>query len=410
VRKLFGWIVVILLIFGSIELASYLFNAIIARNSGRINLETSALIPNTWRSFELSPSFGTGLSGEMEKHYKTANAQGFKYPRDVPKEKPPGTVRIIALGGSTLYGWGSEGLANYGNHLRLANDETITYFLETLVNQRLAADGRAEHVEVINCGIPNYDTTHELNYFNETIYEYNPDMLIFVDGNNELYGWNVYNPMKDNRQGAHLIIDSFNARHFYFTAYIVARYFGQYFKFANTLQYHFLNKWNALESRIEFPVYELPTSLADFDVYYPKRAAVTLQRYTLLKAAADYAKAKMIVFLQPQMLFEDPQTLSEADLRTRDAVLKFDWSTPAGRVDRAEFMKRVRSAMPGYMKEIGVEYHDDASSLGSSAKKDLALYIDYTHVTPDGAKAVAEKLFPYVYPKVLEIVRGRTSP
>jgi hypothetical protein len=350
------------------------------------------------------------LSKELEKHYKTANAQGFKYPRDTPKEKPQGTIRIFALGGSTLYGWGSEGLANYGNHLRLANDETITYFLEALINERLAGEGRTERVEVVNCGIPNYDTTHELNYFNETIYEYSPDMLIFVDGNNELYGWNVYNPMKDNVQGAHLIIDSFNARHFYFTAYVVSRYFSQYFKFANTLQYHFLNKWNELESPVKFPVYELPTSLANFDTYYRKRVDVTLQRYTLLKAAADYAKAKMIVFLQPQMLFETPETLSAADLKTRDVVVNFDWSSPPGRVDRAEFMRRVRSVMPGYMRELGVEYHDDASSLGSSATKDRALYIDYTHVTPDGSKVVAEKIFPYVYPKVLEILRKPSPP
>jgi hypothetical protein len=58
------------------------------------------------------------------------------------------------------------------------------------------------------------------------------------------------------------------------------------------------------------------------------------------------------------------------------------------------------------MQEIGVEYHDDASALGSETTKDRALYIDYTHVTPEGAKVVAEKLFPYVYPKVSEILKG----
>jgi hypothetical protein len=402
-RKSLGWMFIILLVFGAIELAASLFNTFAAKKFGRVDLEQSAVIPSTWRSNELNVTWGIGTPADKVKFYHTANTQGFKYPRDLAKEKPPGTIRIFALGGSTLYGWGSEGLERYGNHLPLANDETITYFLESLINERLAREGHPERVEVINCGIPNYDTTHELNYFNETIYEYNPDMLIFVDGNNELYGWNVYNPMKDNVQGAHLIVDSFNARQPYFTAYVAARYFAQYFAFAKTLQYQLLTKWNALEAPVKFPVYDLPASLDDFETYYRKRARMTfMQRYTLLKAAADYAKAKMVVFLQPQMLFEDPNSLSEPDLKTREAVLQ-DWSTPEGQVDRAEFMKRVRAAMPGYMREIGVDYHDDASALGSEATKDRALYIDYTHVTAEGAKVTAQKIFPYVYPEIMEI-------
>lgn len=399
-RKIFGWIVVVLLAVGSIELAARFYNALAAKRYGRIALDQSEVIPSTWRSFELNIPYGVAAPDGNEKYYHTANSQGFKYPRDTPKEKPSGVIRIFALGGSTLYGWGSQGLERYGNHLPLANDETIAYFLETSLNQRLAEDGNDKRVEVINCGIPNYDTTHELMYFIEKIYEYQPDMLIFVDGNNELYGWNVYNPIEDNRQGARLIVDSYNSRSLNFTAYVAARYLAQYFRFALTLQYHFLNKWNE-EVPIKFPVYDLPTSLDGFDVYYRKRAAATfLERYTLIKAAADYAKARLIVFLQPQMLFEDPDTLSRADQETRDKVL-VDWSAPAGHVDRSQFMKRVRSVMPEYMSEVGVEYHDDASALGSSATKDRALYIDYTHVTPEGAKVVAARLSPYVYAKLL---------
>src|SRR5689334_2978954 len=74
------------------------------------------------------------------------NAQGFRRREDVPREKPNGTYRIFLMGGSAAYGTGS--LAAFGKDKWpiLRNDETIDYFLEAFLKEKLP--GRS--IEVIN--------------------------------------------------------------------------------------------------------------------------------------------------------------------------------------------------------------------------------------------------------------------
>jgi hypothetical protein len=400
-RRAAAWIVMALLCFGAVEIGAFLFNSIQAKRFGRIDLEQSPSLPSAYRTFQLNVTYGTGAPPDKERFYRTHNAQGFKYPHDTPKEKPANTLRIFALGGSQLYGWGSEG-ARYGNHMHLANDETVTFFLEQMIKRRLAERGISKDIEVINTGIPNYDSTHELIYYNETIYEYHPDMLILLDGNNELYGGKVYNPLLDNREGGRLIIDSFNERHALFTAYVVARYLAQYFKFANSLQYILLHKWQEREQPTVLVMHDLPATFDGFDANYDRRAHATFMRtYSQLRAATEYAHIPMIVFLQPEMLLEDMTVLSDTDRETHKKVEE-DWM-PSGAVPRDEFMRRVRAKMPGYMAEIGVEFHDVAA-IASPATHDRALYIDYTHLTREGSEALAQRMFPFIFPKIDKIV------
>jgi hypothetical protein len=401
-RNAITCLILIVLIVSAVEAASYVFNMFSAKRFGRADLDQTAVLPTAWRSFELNRTYGVGAPPDREKYYRTHNAQGFKYPREVSKQKAPNTVRIIAMGGSTLYGWGSEGLTQYGNHFPLANDETITYFLEKLLNEKLAG---AAQVEVLNAGIPNYDSSHHLAYWNETLFEYEPDLVIFVDGNNELYGGTLYNPMRDNRNGATLVVDSFNERGLSFTLYVAARYFAQYSELAKSVQYGLMNRWQT-ERPPTLANYQLPATFDGFDALYDQRARFTFMRtYTQIKAALDFANAQMIFFLQPQMMLENPDVLSPADLATRREVF-VTWSSPTGQVDRAELMSRIRLKIPGYMKQIGVEYHD-IGTVGSSTHKDESLYIDYTHLTAGGSKAAAEQMLAPTLARVTEVLRHR---
>jgi lysophospholipase L1-like esterase len=113
----------------------------------------------------------------------------------------------------------------------------------------------------------------------------------------------------------------------------------------------------------------------------------------------------MMLFLQPQMLFEEPSLLSPEDARTWHYVSE-DWKGPAAKVDRTELMRRVRSKIPEYMRELGIEYYDVAS-IGSARTADRTLYIDYCHMTPGGARVLAERMFPPVYARVLKVVQSR---
>jgi lysophospholipase L1-like esterase len=101
-------------------------------------------------------------------HY-TNNALGLRGP-DGSRTKPPGVRRIVVVGGSTVYG-------------ALVDDsDTITVQLEALLRERLGAT-----VEVINGGVPGYVALQELLFSKSELLALEPDVLIDLDGLNDVF-------------------------------------------------------------------------------------------------------------------------------------------------------------------------------------------------------------------------------
>lgn len=100
------------------------------------------------------------------------NAQGFRGERPVTVDKPPGTIRIIAVGGSTTFD--TEVSAD-----SLAWPER----LERMLNDRLPH----QRVEVINAGVPGYGMEHDLIRLETELYRYHPDLIILYQGHNDLF-------------------------------------------------------------------------------------------------------------------------------------------------------------------------------------------------------------------------------
>src|SRR5205085_5716721 len=100
------------------------------------------------------------------------NAQGFRGVRPVPTEKPAGTIRIMAVGGSTTF------------DTEVSADSTAwPARLERILNNRLP--GRS--VEVINAGVAGYGVDHDLIRLETELYAYHPDLIIFYQGHNDLF-------------------------------------------------------------------------------------------------------------------------------------------------------------------------------------------------------------------------------
>lgn len=89
----------------------------------------------------------------------------------VPRTAPPGTFRIIMLGGSTVAG------SRAG-----ANAQTIPAQLEELLNAGAPAGRR---YEVINAGVGGYTAYQATAYYLSSLYRYHPALLIFYDGFND---------------------------------------------------------------------------------------------------------------------------------------------------------------------------------------------------------------------------------
>lgn len=121
-------------------------------------------IPEPYLLYGPNPGF---VSGGQPDH----NEQGYRG-KAVPLERSPGVARILALGGSTTYGWGVRRW-----------QEAYPAQLEALLNERLPAP--FEGAEVINAGLPYGSTAELLTHYHFKFHYYRPDVVIVNTGGND---------------------------------------------------------------------------------------------------------------------------------------------------------------------------------------------------------------------------------
>jgi hypothetical protein len=177
------------------------------------------------RGHELNPNYRRDFdtSGRL-----IHSAQGFRRDGLIEMAKPAGVFRVFVLGGSALYGIGVQSGTTYPHHPSLANDHTITSFLERELNARARAAGSKVRIEIVNAGVTAYQTFHHVLYFYETLYEYQPDLLLFFDGHNDFYNVDRSNPLKAYSYSAASMVPALNQRRPWFTLYVASRALGQY--------------------------------------------------------------------------------------------------------------------------------------------------------------------------------------
>ena len=129
--------------------------------------------------------------------WRTTNSQGFlpagELDFNVSQKKQPGTFRIIIFGGSTV--------AGYGVKSPLKN--LPSQFTRTLKKKSNPKIGFTKF-EVINGGVDGYFSINQYLYFITELIHYNPDLVIFYDGWNELHSqfWDP-NPIYAKRFSKH---------------------------------------------------------------------------------------------------------------------------------------------------------------------------------------------------------------
>jgi lysophospholipase L1-like esterase len=113
------------------------------------------------------------------------NSDGF---RDDPLErpKPPNTVRIFALGGSTTFGWG------------VPNEETYHQVLERMLNDSARVGGLPTRFEIVNAGVIGYNSWQVARLMGRLAERYQPDGFLVAYTFND--AWNpVGNLTPDER-------------------------------------------------------------------------------------------------------------------------------------------------------------------------------------------------------------------
>ncbi len=102
--------------------------------------------------------------------------------RPVAVAKTPGRIRILADGGSTTF-----------DATVTADDSTWPAQLERILNARHGAGS----VEVLNAGVPGYATVDNLIRLQTELYRLEPDIIVLLQGHNDLYYALVGSPPGD---------------------------------------------------------------------------------------------------------------------------------------------------------------------------------------------------------------------
>ncbi len=95
---------------------------------------------------------------------QTTNKDCIRATRDYEIPKPNGTVRIVFLGDSFIYGLGVN------------DNETLPAILESDLNSKI----KNKHFECINLGVPGYNTKLEVNRLVEKGLKYQPNIVVLT--------------------------------------------------------------------------------------------------------------------------------------------------------------------------------------------------------------------------------------
>ena len=119
--------------------------------------------PHPYLAYYPTPNYQKGLTSH--------NSLGYRND-EFSLEKPEGVYRIVALGGSSTYDVSIKD-----------NDKTFTAQLEKLLNEEYGY----ENVQVINAGVPGYNSWEILGNLEFRALDLDPDLVIIYEGTNDVH-------------------------------------------------------------------------------------------------------------------------------------------------------------------------------------------------------------------------------
>lgn len=122
-----------------------------------------AFAPHPYLSYYPNPNYAKGQTSHNSLGYRSD---------EFPLEKPDGVYRIVALGGSSTYDVSIED-----------NDDIFTAQLEKLLKEEYGY----ENVQVINAGVPGYNSWEILVNLEFRVLDLDPDLVIIYEGTNDVH-------------------------------------------------------------------------------------------------------------------------------------------------------------------------------------------------------------------------------
>jgi lysophospholipase L1-like esterase len=371
----------------------------LTRKGGRPATVRARNLFDPFRGHRLNPEYrGPDVEGE-----RAHSPDGFREPAPVARTKQPDTYRVILGGASAVYGLGAT--APYPTHRALRHEEALDSQLE-----RALEAGTGREVEVINAGVPAYWTFQQLVYVNDTLLDYEPDLLLFVDGNNDFYRiGRGEGPWREYRYSSRLWLDGLNSRDTSFTALVLTRYLARASWFFLGLERLFTRRFEESRRRhhtdgnfLVRPEVPIPTPAA----FRRELRDNVARHYWQMGSLGGAYGFQMAVALQPQLVFEAPEMLGPRDRELRNVTLRLTGVTP-------ERVAAVRAYVPLVGKVITetnarivfLDHH----RLADTEPVTDGLYLDYCHLSAAGSRRLAERLAAQLEPLVTQRPPGAAA-
>lgn len=144
-----------------------------------------AIQPVSHYDYDFTPGACVEFNILKGNQYEYANNAGFREPREISREKPDDEYRIFLTGGSTAFGLGAIGeAAPMTNHYSIEYRETISHVMEMILNATAPIEGKK--IKVYNTAVWGHSYQHLLIRYPVKLRQYKPDLIISLDGANEL--------------------------------------------------------------------------------------------------------------------------------------------------------------------------------------------------------------------------------
>jgi lysophospholipase L1-like esterase len=363
---------------------------------------TPAVRMDRWTAWRNTPGFASAAVQH--------DGQGFRHSAEVTIAKPANTVRIFFIGGSAAYGFDGLYPQLDPDWHRMKNSELVDAYLEAKLTQHHPE----RRWEVINGSVVEYRMHQELVLLYAQVLQYHPDLVVFMDGHNDMSGLmsapdEPYNPFTST---------------------------------PHQLEFDTMTRPESLRSLVYINSQWLRTNSVLFDILYrksvdrlletafgpgidPKEPVKSPVHFTDLSPAAQIAATRslanagyyatavkrlrtaleqehipVLFSLQPELL-TNPKPLTSVEAKFAD------YTRQVGRRLNTYLWEQLRPVIAREMNEASRRDHFTFVDL-DEAFRDVRekAFTDYCHLTPLGNERIAEALYKAMDPELIARLTG----
>ena len=309
------------------------------------------------------------------------NSLGFRG-REIEKQKPKDKIRVVFLGGSSIFGWSV-----------MDEGTTIPHLIEL----------KDERLEVINAGVLGYTSAQELGLFIEDIFELNPDIVISYNLWNDLFfslqAGDDYRGVNNAYNGIEVLLEE--NKHYQDKSAPTLLLFMRNLFFKTNIgkgrkvyleDQKILNELDRINREIK----------TDFrDPRIRKSLTLYKKNMKIISSITSVSEIKFLVVLQPEINLKKKLTKSEYEAQKLPFPNYTRYFSPiyAWGLQEAE----------GYFREEKIEYLNINKEEEFIESKET-LFMDFIHTNGAGNEVIADIIYNHLK-NIIEVEKdGRNNP